>query len=131
MNAITLPLRLLARKDATELVRDKRLIAAILLIVALTLAALAATWVRAVDYQRVALPSSGTYAVAVRHDADGDNRRGDLSDGGGFSRNPKLSLLKARPNFPRVAVPVGNGMVSLNVILNYRQGLMVGPLKAR
>ena len=44
--------RLVARKDATELVRDRRLIAAILLVVLLALAAVAATWVRAVDYER-------------------------------------------------------------------------------
>ena len=57
MNAITrsttdAPSRLLARKDSTELVRDKRLVAAILLVVALALAAVAATWVRAADYER-------------------------------------------------------------------------------
>jgi uncharacterized protein (DUF2141 family) len=76
----------------------------------------------------VALPGPSTYAIAVRHDMDGDNQSGDWSDGGGFSRNPKLSLLKLKPSFGQVAVPVGNGVRSLNVVLNYRQGLSIGPV---
>lgn len=43
---------LLARKDRLELVRDKRLVAAVLLVVALALAAVAATSVRVSDYER-------------------------------------------------------------------------------
>ncbi len=77
----------------------------------------------------VALPSAGTYAVAVRHDVDGDNASGDWSDGGGFSRNPKISLLHLKPDFSAVAVPVGNGVRPVNVVLNYRQGLSIGPVK--
>jgi uncharacterized protein (DUF2141 family) len=77
----------------------------------------------------VALPSAGIYAVAVRHDVDGDNAKGDWSDGGGFSRNPKISLLSLKPSFANVAIPVGNGVTPVNVILNYRQGLSVGPVK--
>jgi uncharacterized protein (DUF2141 family) len=76
----------------------------------------------------VSLPAAKTYAVAVRHDLDGDNDKGDWSDGGGFSRNPKLSLLKLKPSFNQVAVPVGNGVKSVNVVLNYRQGLSIGPV---
>jgi uncharacterized protein (DUF2141 family) len=76
----------------------------------------------------VALPGPSTYAVAVRHDADGDNRSGDWSDGGGFSRNPKLSLLKLKPSFSQVAIPVGKGVRAVNVVLNYRQGLSIGPV---
>src|ERR1700752_978338 len=47
----------------------------------------------------IAVPNPGTYAVAVRHDVDGDNARGDWSDGGGFSRNPRITLLRLRPRF--------------------------------
>ncbi|HEX8402774.1 MAG TPA: DUF2141 domain-containing protein [Allosphingosinicella sp.] len=76
----------------------------------------------------VALPGPSTYAVAVRHDFDGDNKSGDWSDGGGFSRNPKLSLLKLKPSFGQVAIPVGNGVRPVHVVLNYRQGLSIGPV---
>jgi uncharacterized protein (DUF2141 family) len=76
----------------------------------------------------VSLPGPSSYAVAVRHDSDGDNAKGDWSDGGGFSRNPKLSLLKLKPSFGQVAVPVGNGVRTVDVVLNYRQGLSIGPV---
>ena len=78
----------------------------------------------------VALPGPGTYAVAVRHDADGDNDKSDWSDGGGFSRNPKISLLKLKPSFSQVAIPVGRGVQPVNVVLNYRNGLSIGPVRS-
>ncbi|MBV8686642.1 MAG: DUF2141 domain-containing protein [Alphaproteobacteria bacterium] len=75
----------------------------------------------------VALPAPGTYAVAVRHDVNGNNKSGDWSDGGGFSRNPSLSLLHLKPSFGQVAVPVGNAPRAVSVVLNYRSGLSIGP----
>ena len=75
----------------------------------------------------VAVPHPGRYAIAVRHDVDGDNARGDWSDGGGFSRNPRLSLLHLRPSFDAVAVNVGQGVLGVNVTLNYRYGLSIRP----
>ena len=45
----------------------------------------------------VALPGAGRYAVAVRHDVNGNNRSRDWSDGAGFSRNPRISLTNLRP----------------------------------
>jgi uncharacterized protein (DUF2141 family) len=75
----------------------------------------------------IAVPQPGTYAVAVRHDVDGDNARGDWSDGGGFSRNPRLSLTRLRPRFGDVAVNVGPGPLGVNVVLNYRSGLSIRP----
>jgi uncharacterized protein (DUF2141 family) len=75
----------------------------------------------------IAVPHPGRYAIAVRHDVDGDNARGDWSDGGGFSRNPHLSLLHLRPSFDAVAVNVGQGVLGVNVTLNYRYGLSIRP----
>jgi uncharacterized protein (DUF2141 family) len=76
----------------------------------------------------VSLPGPKTYAIAVRHDVNGNSKSGDWSDGGGFSRNPKLSLLNLKPSFSDVAVPVGRGVKPVNVVLNYRQGLNIGPM---
>ena len=39
----------------------------------------------------VAVPGPGRYAVAVRHDVDGDNAKGDWGDGGGFSWESPMS----------------------------------------
>jgi uncharacterized protein (DUF2141 family) len=75
----------------------------------------------------IAVPHPGRYAIAVRHDVNGDNARGDWSDGGGFSRNPRLSLLHLRPSFDDVAVSVGQGVVGVNVTLFYRSGLSIRP----
>ena len=75
----------------------------------------------------IAVPHPGQYAIAVRHDVDGDNARGDWSDGGGFSRNPRLSLIHLRPSFGDVAVNVGRTVLGVNVVLNYRYGLSIRP----
>ncbi len=75
----------------------------------------------------VAVPSAGTYAIAVRHDAD-NNGKSNWNDGGGFSNNPKLSLLKLKPSHRAAAVSVGRGVRTVPVVLNYRNGLSVGPV---
>jgi len=75
----------------------------------------------------VALPRPGAYAVAVRHDADGNGKSG-WNDGGGFSNNPHLSLTNLKPSYRQVAVRVGNGVRPVRVILNYRRGLWIGPI---
>jgi uncharacterized protein (DUF2141 family) len=75
----------------------------------------------------VALPGPGNYAVAVRHDIDGNGKSG-WNDGGGFSRNPKISLANLRPSYRDVVVQVGNGVRPLNVTLNYRRGLTIAPV---
>lgn len=76
----------------------------------------------------IAVPRPGQYAIAIRHDVDGDNASGDWSDGGGFSRNPRISLLRLRPRFGDVAVNVGQGVLGVHVVLNYRFGLSIRPV---
>ena len=75
----------------------------------------------------VALPRAGQYAVAVRHDIDGDGN--DWGDGGGFSRNPHLSLTSLRPSYRNVAINVGQQVLGVNVVLNYRFGLSIHPVR--
>ena len=75
----------------------------------------------------VAVPAAGRYAIAVRHDIDKDGN--DWGDGGGFSRNPRLSLTSLRPRYQNVAFNVGAGVQNLNVVLNYRFGLSVRPVR--
>ena len=74
----------------------------------------------------VSVPRAGRYAVAVRHDVDGDGN--DWGDGGGFSRNPRLSLTNLRPRYENVAINVGEGVQGVNVVLNYRFGLSIRPV---
>jgi uncharacterized protein (DUF2141 family) len=78
----------------------------------------------------VAVPQPGRYAIAVRHDVNGNNRSGDWSDGGGFSRNPRISLANLRPNYNNVAINVGRGVTPVAVVLNYRFGLAIRPVRS-
>jgi uncharacterized protein (DUF2141 family) len=75
----------------------------------------------------VALPAPGRYGVAVRHDLDGNGHSG-WNDGGGFSRNPHLSLTGMRPTLATVAINVGRAPVPVDVVLNYRFGLSIHPV---
>jgi uncharacterized protein (DUF2141 family) len=75
----------------------------------------------------VAVPRTGTYAIAVRHDADA-NGKTNWNDGGGFSGNPKLSILKLKPSYRAAAVAVGGGVKVVPVVLNYRSGLSIAPI---
>ena len=76
----------------------------------------------------VALPGPGRYAIAVRHDVNGNNQSRDWSDGAGFSRNPRISLTNLRPNYNNVAINAGRGVTPVNVVLNYRFGLSIRPV---
>lgn len=75
----------------------------------------------------IATDGPGRYAVAVRHDLDGNGRSG-WNDGGGFSRNPRLSLTNLRPRYENVAIQAGNGVTRVRVVLNYRFGLSIRPV---
>lgn len=92
-------------------------------------------WVRRIDLPLagrraidvcVKLPAPGRYAIAVRHDANA-NAKSDWNDGGGFTRNPKLSLFHLKPKFDRVVIPVGRGENRTDIVMNYRHGLSIGP----
>ena len=75
----------------------------------------------------VAMPKSGQYAIVVHHDADGNKSKG-WNDGGGFSGNPRLSLLDLKPEYAEVKIPVGGGVKPIDVVLQYRQGLAIRPI---
>jgi uncharacterized protein (DUF2141 family) len=77
----------------------------------------------------VPVPRAGSYAIAVRHDLDGSGSSG-WNDGGGFSRNPRLSLTSLRPRASAVAIDVGNEVLPINVVLNYRFGLSIRPVRS-
>lgn len=72
------------------------------------------------------VPAPGKYAVAVHHDLNTNGER-DRQDGGGYSRNPKVSLMNPKPSFSKAAFSVGNGPARVGVTLLYIKGLGVGP----
>jgi len=78
------------------------------------------------------VPHPGTYAISVRHDADGHGGTDVHNDGGGFSGNPNLSLFdvlfKRKPSPAQVQVRV-TGVTTVPVKLNYVHGTSVGPIR--
>ena len=77
------------------------------------------------------VPKSGIYAVSVRHDVSG-NGSSDLSDGGGMSGNPNLSLMdvmfKRKPAPVQVQVQVESGVTPVPVVMNYVRNGGFGPV---
>ena len=76
----------------------------------------------------VRIPGPGTYAVSVLHDRNMDRRFQWKIDGIGFSSNPKLGWGKPSVKNSRVVVNSG-GVSKIAVVMNYRNGLGVAPLK--
>jgi uncharacterized protein (DUF2141 family) len=78
----------------------------------------------------MALPRFGEFALVVLHDRDVNGKLSVSKDGVGFSRNPKLGLSK--PDYDKVMFVARDGVTVVDVILNYRQGLLsVRPLVER
>jgi uncharacterized protein (DUF2141 family) len=77
----------------------------------------------------IRIPGPGTYGVSVLHDRDINRRFGWTVDGIGFSGNPKLGWSKPKAAQARIAA--GSQVTRANVMLNYRSGFGVAPLKGR
>lgn len=74
----------------------------------------------------MAVPAPGRYALAVHHDVN-LNGADDRQDGGGYSRNPKVSLFNPKPSFDKVAFTVGTGPAGVGSDPLYINGLSVSP----
>jgi Uncharacterized protein conserved in bacteria len=68
------------------------------------------------------LPVSGpgTYAVAVRHDVEGNGETNIRSDGGGMSNNPSINIFNlGKPSYTKVGVQVGSSVKSIRIAMKY------------
>ena len=66
------------------------------------------------------VPGNGEYAVAVRHDLNGNGKTDITSDGGGMSNNPAINLFNlGKPSYTKVGVPVNGGVKSIRVQMKY------------
>ena len=66
------------------------------------------------------LPATGTYAVAVRHDANGNGKTDITRDGGGMSNNPSINIFNlGKPSVRQTAVAVGNEVKAITITLRY------------
>lgn len=66
------------------------------------------------------VPGPGTYAIAVRHDVNGNGKTDIRSDGGGMSNNPSISILNlGKPSYDETAFPVGDGVKTISIRMRY------------
>ena len=72
----------------------------------------------------IALPGPGRYAIAAHHDMESNDKR-DMSDGLGFSGNPRLSVLRLKPTYAQTSFVVGRTTRQVNLVMLYRFGLSI------
>lgn len=77
----------------------------------------------------VRLPAPGTYAVSLLHDRNEDRKFNWTIDGIGFAGNPKLGW--GKPRAEHASAVAGAGLTPITIVLNYRHGLGVAPLRKR
>ena len=67
------------------------------------------------------VPGPGTYAIAVRHDLNGNGDTDLTEDGGGMSNNPSINIFNlGKPSYKKTAFEVGNGVKSIRIQMRYR-----------
>ncbi len=66
------------------------------------------------------VPSAGPYAVAVRHDVNGNGETDLTSDGGAMSNNPSINIFNlGRPSVRRTRFEVGSGVSPISINMRY------------
>ena len=70
------------------------------------------------------VPGPGRYAISVHHDLNANGAR-DRHDGGGYSRDPRVSLFNPKPAFDKAAFSVGPEPTRIGVTLLYIRGLSI------
>ena len=66
------------------------------------------------------VPKSGSYAVAVRHDANGNGSTDLRSDGGAMSNNPSINIFNlGKPAVSETRFDVGGSVKSISVTMKY------------
>lgn len=68
----------------------------------------------------VPVPEAGTYAIAARHDINGNGKTDLTRDGGGMSNNPSINILNlGKPSYTRTSFPVGNEVKAITIRMRY------------
>lgn len=75
----------------------------------------------------IRVPGPGTYSVTLLHDRDRNRKFGWTVDGIGFGSNPKLGWSKPKAAVTRAVA--GGSPTRIQIVMNYRRGLGVAPLK--
>ena len=75
----------------------------------------------------IRVPSAGAYSVSLLHDRNMDHKFKWTLDGIGFTGNPRLGWSKPKAAVTRINA--GSGLTRAEVVMNYKSGLGVAPLK--
>ena len=75
----------------------------------------------------IRVPGAGPYAVSLLHDRNDDRKFNWTIDGIGFAGNPHLGWSK--PDVDKATATAGDGPTPITIVLNYRHGLGVAPLR--
>lgn len=68
----------------------------------------------------VPVPAAGAYAIAVRHDLNGNGDTDITSDGGGMSNNPSINVFNlGKPSIDRTRIQVGDSPRSIQINMRY------------
>lgn len=66
------------------------------------------------------VPRSGSYAIAIRHDINGNGKTDLTQDGGGMSNNPSINLFNlGKPGVDKVTFSVGNEVKAMSIRMRY------------
>ncbi|WP_417620407.1 DUF2141 domain-containing protein [Parasphingorhabdus sp.] len=63
---------------------------------------------------------AGEYAIAVRHDFNGNGKTDLTSDGGGMSNNPSINIFNlGKPSYKKTKFAIGNEVKSISITMKY------------
>ncbi len=66
------------------------------------------------------VPTSGDYAIAVRHDVNGNGKTDLTQDGGAMSNNPSINVFNlGKPAVDKTRFRVSEGVHSISVTMKY------------
>ncbi len=66
------------------------------------------------------VPAAGSYAIAVRHDKNGNGKTDLSSDGGGMSNDPSINIFNlGKPSHTKTSFNVGNGVKAITINMKY------------
>lgn len=68
----------------------------------------------------IPVPSTGAYAVAVRHDVNNNNKTDISEDGGAMSNNPSINIFNlGKPGVDKTRFNVGRGVSTISITMKY------------
>jgi len=66
------------------------------------------------------VPAAGNYAIAVRHDFNGNGETDITQDGGGMSNNPGINIFNlGKPGVDKTAISVGDEVKPIHIQMKY------------